>query len=127
MNHDSALVILLLVPAWARWCELYAIAVFPYARQEGKGKVWHDTTVIPGDLILGAITPILLTLALCLTLGSTVPLVVTTFTCISGVLFSHWFQSHLGGQTGDTYGAVVELSETSALLMTALVAAFIGT
>ncbi len=97
---------LIVIPAWACWCELYAIGKFPYAKVDGKGKVWHDTTVFPIDLLKGAAPPLAVTTAFAL---AGYPIVWTAmFMCVgSGIVFSHIMNSKLGGQTGDTYGATV--------------------
>lgn len=113
--------VLLVVPAWARWCETYAIGAFPYLRREGMGKVWHDTTRFPRDLILSSIIPLAATVWLqhqgwCLA----APAAIATIAC--GLAAMHWLKRILGGQTGDTYGATVELAEAGALLLIALTA-----
>lgn len=110
---------LIVIPAWARWCELYSIGKFPYAKVDGKGKVWHDTTVFPIDLFKGAAPPLAVTAAFAL---AGYPMVWTAMLfCVgSGILFSHIMNSKLGGQTGDTYGATVEISELCSLLALAV-------
>src|SRR5262249_14512033 len=40
----------LLIPMWARWAETFAIGYFPYLREQGMGKIWHDTTRFPRDI-----------------------------------------------------------------------------
>jgi len=122
-EHASILIpTLVLAPAWGRWSELYAIAMFPYARPEGNGKIWHDTTRAPRDLLVGAALPLLTSLLLACQFG-----VINTFSiiisaCTVGMVASHWLAEQLGGQTGDTYGAVVEISETGCLVLMALIA-----
>jgi adenosylcobinamide-GDP ribazoletransferase len=113
------LVALLVIPAWARWCETYAIGRFPYLKKQGKGKIWHDTTQFPGDIYKAALAPFITTLVL-LCSGMHIALLVSALTILAGVAAAHWLNHKLGGQTGDTYGAVVELSETVALLAMAL-------
>jgi adenosylcobinamide-GDP ribazoletransferase len=110
---------LLVIPAWARWCELYAIGKFNYAKEEGKGKVWHETTKYPADLLKGAAPPLVVTTAFAL---AGYPLVWSAmfFSIISGIVFSGNMNSKLGGQTGDTYGATVEMSELFCLLALAV-------
>lgn len=110
---------LLVIPAWARWCELYAIGKFKYAKEEGKGKVWHDTTRYPADLFKGALPPLAVTAAFGL---AGYPLVWSAMflSIISGIVFSSIMNSKLGGQTGDTYGATVEVSEFFCLLALAV-------
>lgn len=118
LNQGSSVLIaaLLLIPAWSRWCEMFAIGSFPYARQEGMGKIWHDTTRTPNDLILGAILPAVAT-ALCVINAGMAPLVVSLCTIAAGLSASFYLASIIKGHTGDTYGAVVELSETLGLLL----------
>lgn len=108
---------LAVVPAWARWCELYAIGRFPYAREVGKGKIWHDSTRLPDDMILGMVLPVVVTgvVAACIGLMNVLPVV--AFVIASGLTASHWLASHIKGHTGDTYGAVVELAETGGLIL----------
>lgn len=106
---------LIVIPAWSRWCELYAIGKFPYAKEHGKGKVWHDTTVCPIDLLKGAMPPLAVTLALAL-VGFQIVWTAMFFCIAAGIIFSHIMNRKLGGQTGDTYGATVEISELACLL-----------
>ncbi|MDZ4837612.1 MAG: adenosylcobinamide-GDP ribazoletransferase [Candidatus Melainabacteria bacterium] len=108
---------LAIVPAWARWCELYAIARFPYAREMGKGKIWHDSTRFPEDLLLGIALPVVATAMVATFVGLTNVLPVVAFVLASGLAASHWLASHIKGHTGDTYGAVVELAETGCLIL----------
>ncbi len=111
--------VLLVVPAWARWCETYAIGAFPYLREQGMGKIWHDTTRFPQDIILASGSPFLAIIA-CQFLGWQMAALSAIFAVVSGMATSYWLNSIIKGQTGDTYGACVELSETGALLLTAL-------
>jgi adenosylcobinamide-GDP ribazoletransferase len=119
LSYIVIIPIFLVVPAWARWAESYAIGAFPYLRETGMGKVWHDTMVYPRDLAIGAVVPLILTAAAVWYLGI-VAFVATVFTIIGGIVTAQWINSILGGQTGDTYGAVVELAETAGLVSTAL-------
>lgn len=110
---------LIVIPAWSRWCELYAIGKFPYAKEEGKGKVWHDTTKFPIDLCKGAAPPLAVTTAFAL-VGYPLVWNAMAFTVLSGIIFSHVMNSKVGGQTGDTYGATVEVSELCCLIALAV-------
>ncbi|MBX3075860.1 adenosylcobinamide-GDP ribazoletransferase [Candidatus Obscuribacterales bacterium] len=112
---------LLIVPAWARWCELYAIGRFPYARPEGKGKIWHDSTNFPADLFKGLLIPLMVSVTTAAQIGLSPTLLIIAFGLVSGLVASHWLASHIEGHTGDTYGAVVELSEAGCLLFTSIV------
>lgn len=111
---------LLLVPAWARWCETYAIGAFPYLRAQGMGKIWHDTTSFPRDPLLAAIPPLLVTAFLLYQYSSLIPVLITLFTIVTGLSLSYWLNRRLNGQTGDTYGACVEIAETGGLFLFAV-------
>jgi cobalamin 5'-phosphate synthase/cobalamin synthase len=113
--------ILLLSPCLARLAETWAIGAFPYARAEGKGKVWHDTMRFPQDLFWAAICPLIL-LAL---LGTQEQLLIPTLIyCAINFAISlgagTYLYNRLGGHTGDTYGAVVEIAETLSLVLFAI-------
>ena len=111
--------VLMLVPAWARWCETYAIGKFTYVKESGKGKIWHDSTRYPIDIVQAACLPGILTAITCM-YGGRQSALIAAFTICSGLMAAFWLNHKLGGHTGDTYGSVVELAETGALLATAL-------
>lgn len=119
LPFPALLPVLILVPCWARWCETFAIGAFPYLRDKGMGKIWHDTTNFPIDLYIAGAVPAAATSALTF-LGFGLSPLVAALTIFAGLIASFWLNSILKGQTGDTYGAVVELSETGALLCTAI-------
>ncbi len=119
LPFPALLAALVLVPAWARWCETFAIGAFPYLREKGMGKIWHDTTRCPVDLIVAGALPAVLTVAI-IYVGSAWPLIVGVATIVPGLAASFWLNAKLKGHTGDTYGAVVEIAEFKALLLLAL-------
>lgn len=121
LSLTNALAALLLVPCWARWCESFAIGAFPYAREEGMGKIWHDTMRWPGDLLRGAVLPVLATLFCAIQFGIVPSLAITLCTVSAGITASFYLSSILKGHTGDTYGAVVELAEAGGLMLLALI------
>jgi adenosylcobinamide-GDP ribazoletransferase len=112
-------VALILIPAWARWTETFAIGVFPYAKPEGKGKVWHDTMNHPAALFWAAVVP-LLAVAVSCSQGCHQSLAIAFATIVSGLSAAWWLDRKVGGHTGDTYGCVVELAELGGLLALAL-------
>lgn len=119
IDPQIQLVLLLLIPVWARWAELFAIAWFPYAKDEGMGKIWHDTCKIE-DLFVGLTVPIALTIGLCIYYHTFLYLIAALVTAASGMLFAWLVNKMLNGHTGDTYGATVEISEASALVLMSL-------
>lgn len=116
---ENIVALLIVIPCWSRWCETFTIGFFPYCREEGLGKIWHDTTR-PRDLLLSSIVPIAASAACAFFLGWSATLMACVFAIATGLIAAFYINSILAGHTGDTYGAVVELSEAGALLLTAI-------
>lgn len=102
---------------WGRWGQLVAIARYPYLKLEGKG-AFHKAAIrslweaIPTLLLLLGLSGLLAGLhpsdwkaAAGMALGG------GAIASLTGV----WFNHKLGGQTGDTYGAIVEWTEALVL------------
>ena len=98
---------------FGRFAMILAILRFPYARPEGMGKAF---ALYAGTHSLGPALATLLGL-LAAFYFVTGPLVcaIAAVAALAAALFAGWFgrwTTHkLGGMTGDTYGAVTELSE----------------
>ncbi|NES72405.1 MAG: adenosylcobinamide-GDP ribazoletransferase [Okeania sp. SIO2D1] len=106
--------VLMLVAGWGRWGQVVAIAFYPYLKAEGKGAFHKQNFCLPYDLLLGLLTLLSLN-ALEWYLYPESWWVALSFTmtgCATAVLAATWFKWQLGGHTGDTYGAVVEWTET---------------
>jgi adenosylcobinamide-GDP ribazoletransferase len=112
---DQRLWILISIWSWARWGQLRAIMAYPYLKAVGKGK-FHQEDLHHWQVWLVAI---LLTISnfaigwfsqsIYLAIGLTV--IGLSFTWLIGA----WLNRQLGGQTGDTYGAIVEWTEALGL------------
>lgn len=105
---------LLAAPIMGRW----AMALFGHRSQPAKpglGSIFmnHLTT---RHVLLATIVTLLLSTAILHAAGIAVMLWIALFTLAS----KKYFQRRLGGLTGDTFGAVGELSETSVLIILAL-------
>ncbi len=111
---------MMVAAGWGRWGQVLAIALYPYLKPMGKGAFHKQTIRLPQDVCLGLI---------CLVAVSGVWMVynrdrwwVGVGTIIAGSAIASgvgfWFNRRLGGQTGDTYGAIVEWTE--ALLLCVL-------
>jgi adenosylcobinamide-GDP ribazoletransferase len=120
--------VLVVAALWGRWGQLLAIARYPYLKAQGKGALHRQHLRLPQDLGLGSV-PLVLVYGLWLGLMALgyqpeqLPLVGGSM--IGGLILAvgagAWLNRRLGGQTGDTYGAVVEWTETLVLcLATAL-------
>lgn len=104
-------VIFLLIPAFARLNSVINCASAPYARATGMGKTFVDHTNSCGVLVATVLTLIYGAVVckifmLPYTLLITIPVLM-----VLGYIFSKLMTRKIGGITGDTLGAVVELSE----------------
>ncbi len=108
----STLAILIVMPMLSRWVFQIGVIGFPYARSQGLGKGFHEvshwlTFLLSGGVIC-SISFFLLGLAGPLAFGVSALLITLIASRISNLL---------GGLTGDLYGAFIELSEVTCLLV----------
>lgn len=103
------------IPAAARFGAVLGILRFPYARERGLGRAFQDYA--PRHALLKAFVVSLLPL---LAVG-----IVYLYILAGALLVAYGAHrrvtAHLGGLTGDTYGAVIEVTETALLLMATLI------
>ncbi len=101
----------LLAPVWGRWSATYGIVAFPPARPDGLGAGVRAHLLVRhfvGATVLAlAIGALLLPPA-----GALVGLLVLVLTHLAARAMTR----SLGGLTGDTYGALSELAELTALI-----------
>lgn len=104
--------------AWGRWGQMLAILRYPYLKPTGKGafhqeaiqSVWH---LVPSlVLLLGFSTIVFWISPQQWPLGVAMALGGSAIAYLTGA----WFNTQLGGHTGDTYGAVVEWTEALLLV-----------
>ncbi|TAD74182.1 MAG: adenosylcobinamide-GDP ribazoletransferase [Oscillatoriales cyanobacterium] len=107
---------------WARWAQVVAILAYPYLRADGKGRFHKDTIRSPWELVPGW----LLAVSISGCYGVLYPnhwLAAVGWALGGGAiacLVGAWFNRQLGGQTGDTYGAIVEWTEALLLCTIAI-------
>jgi adenosylcobinamide-GDP ribazoletransferase len=106
--------VLLSTAGWARWGQVWAIAFYPYLRPTGKGSFHRENLRLPQVILLGLVVLLgfsglwfTVDYLIWWQIGS----IVLGNIAIS-LATGYWFHKQLGGHTGDTYGAVVEWSET---------------
>ncbi|WP_396136590.1 adenosylcobinamide-GDP ribazoletransferase [Chamaesiphon sp. VAR_48_metabat_403] len=111
--------VLLLATGWSRWGQVLAIALYPYLKVQGKGAFHRQGMNLPVDVLLGLAFVLAVTgcqiylqpeIWLLLLLRSIV-------SCTIAVSIGYYFHRRLGGHTGDTYGAIVEWTETFILCL----------
>jgi adenosylcobinamide-GDP ribazoletransferase len=114
--NEHRMAALLLMPTIARWTIVYAIFAYPYAREQGMGKIFQEGTNWPWLAIATAIT-----LAASLALMGLDGLAVMAAALLVALLIANFLSKRLGGLTGDTYGAINELAEVSVLILIPLI------
>lgn len=118
ITHDRIWV-LALVAGWSRWGQVLAIALYPYLKAQGKGAFHRQGLNAAQDIAVGLAC--LLTVTGCqiyldpeqwLTIA-----IRSIASCAITIVVGYYFHRRLGGHTGDTYGAIVEWSETFILCL----------
>lgn len=100
-----------LMPVLGRWVVVGVILIFPYARASGMGTPykqgvrWHH-------LVIATVIALAASLVAYRLSGIVIMLVVWAIACGAAAVV----KSKLGGLTGDSYGALIELSEVTALV-----------
>lgn len=114
---------LILALSWSRWGQFVAIALYPYVREEGKGKFLQEGLNLPSDMIFSSLFIFPLVLWEYFYLGHSWQLILIIMVgCSAIALLTGWYlQRKLGGHTGDTYGATVEWSEAIILCLLTIV------
>lgn len=105
--RPGALIVMCVV---SRWSLVFSMALFPYARQEGKAKPFTDG-MRPSMLVIASTITLLAVYAASRVSG----LVVLPAVVVSSHVVNRFVVSRLGGITGDTLGAVNEIQEIVAL------------
>ncbi|QGU00260.1 Cobalamin synthase [Candidatus Syntrophocurvum alkaliphilum] len=108
--------VLLLAPAMGRTAIVFVIWIFPYARKEpGLGSVfgktlWYKPIIALIILLIGTIFS-----------AGYLGIMIIIITLALALLIALWINQSLGGHTGDTYGAMCEVTETVFLLLTIII------
>lgn len=117
LTYPDNLYMLIIAPAFARCMMVISIYLFPYARSgPGLGKSFADQAGWV-HISMAAVTLLAGTFWLVRSNG----LILLSLSAIPISLIIVWLARQLGGLTGDTYGAICELSETF-FLITAVIA-----
>ena len=116
---------LVLMPVVSRWAMVYTVFAYPYARDEGLGKIFKQGTGWPG-LATATVTTLAAGIGLAwladigyfYLAGPAIMLAVG----IMAVTMATYFKRKFSGLTGDTYGAVNEVAEVGVLILVSLIA-----
>ncbi len=108
--------VLLLFPVLSRWGMTLAVGLFPYARQQGIGAAFRGTG--PVQVAIAGATGLIAAVLL----GAGGGLLLFAVATVIALLLGLGISRLLGGLTGDTYGAVNEVTEAVVLLVAVAVA-----
>ena len=103
---------IVLFPLLGRWSAVAVMQTFPYGRESGVGSSLLENRGLWQPLIAAA-TALAAALLIAGLMGVLLLGIVTTVAWLLGA----WMARLLGGLTGDGYGAVVEVTETAALII----------
>jgi adenosylcobinamide-GDP ribazoletransferase len=109
-----------LMTVLGRWAMVFAIFAYPYARPEGLGKAIKQYATWQRFAFASAITLLLsILLARLSGFGYLAGPAIMLGVWVIIMLAAAFFEKMFAGLTGDTYGAINEIAEVSALLMIA--------
>jgi len=103
--------ILIVLPVFSRWAQGFACHAACYVRREGKAKYFMEYSR-RRDVIIGGI----FTLGLLVLLMSLKGFILFFVSLIPVFLFLYYTKRRIGGMTGDTIGALNEITEACLLL-----------
>jgi adenosylcobinamide-GDP ribazoletransferase len=100
------------MPVAGRWAMVFAITAFPYARQEGLGRVFKENA---NGLALIIATVVTLLAAVVLLRWAGLMIMVVAAGIVAGA--AAFCNRRFAGLTGDNYGALNEIAEVTVLLL----------
>ena len=107
--------VLILAPVISRWTMVNAIYFYPYARPSGLGKAYKEAVKVH-HFILAT----LISLALSAVLVRWAGLIIMAGAWLTATLMAWYFKNRLRGLTGDTYGAINEITFVVILIIALL-------
>ncbi|ADB95907.1 adenosylcobinamide-GDP ribazoletransferase [Candidatus Atelocyanobacterium thalassae] len=118
--------ILMITYAWGRWAQLFSITFYTYLKKAGKGLFHKQYINYPNDLLFGTINLLIINILWMIFTShqEILGIIIMITGIIISVGISYFFNKQFEGHTGDTYGAVVEWTES--LILCVLVLYFSG-
>jgi adenosylcobinamide-GDP ribazoletransferase len=108
---------LVLMPLLSRWAMVYALFAYPYAKPSGLGKVFKQRASWLRFTIASVVT-----LVMAVILAQLAGFVIMLTIWVIALAVATYLKGKFGGLTGDTYGAINEVSEVCVLIMVCLLA-----
>lgn len=112
LPESSRLFGLILMPVLSRWCVVWSISLFPYARAEGLGRAFKSRATL-----VRAVIATLLALAVSFALFKLTGIIIMAGLWIITMFAALFISRRLSGLTGDSYGAIIELGDLVTLLL----------
>ena len=113
----SSMFIILVMPVIGRLNCLVNCGTIKGAKSTGLGRIFSDNTK-GVDVIIGLILSVVYIVAVIFYLDiSILALVIVPITLVLGFLFGKWMEIRIGGVTGETLGALIELTEVVTILV----------
>jgi len=108
---------LVLMPIVSRWAMVYSIFAYPYARPSGLGKMFKQ-----GASWQRFTAATLIALAVAVILARLAGLVIMLSIWVIVIAMAAYLKRKFSGLTGDTYGAINEVTEVCVLILVCLLA-----
>ena len=117
------MIALILMPALSRWSMVYAIFSFPYAKSEGLGRTFKEQAnwrrlALATSVVLAATIGLLIIKGLALIFAGLALIFVIWLVAAALALF---LRRKFAGLTGDSYGAINEVTQVAVLLFFCLI------
>lgn len=106
-----ALALFIILPS-ARWAMVLALRIFPSARSTGLGVTFRQSVTMPRLITAGASSLLIAALV-----GHLVGVLAWGTATLLAYLLGHWITRLINGLTGDSYGAIEEITEVVVLLL----------
>ena len=103
--------LLIVFPCLSRWAVTLTMELFPYVRSRGIG-----TSFLEDARKWQVFSALFVTLIAAFALAGLAGLVLFVIASVVAWIVAAWASRLLGGVTGDVYGAIIEISETTILL-----------
>jgi adenosylcobinamide-GDP ribazoletransferase len=115
--EGSRFAALLLMPVAGRWAMAYALFAYPYARSDGLGRVFKEHSGWRSFLMATAVA-----VAVAIGFARLCGVVTLLAVWVGVVAMAAYLRRKFAGLTGDTYGAINEVTEVLVLIVITLVA-----
>ncbi|GAC1624073.1 MAG: adenosylcobinamide-GDP ribazoletransferase [Ktedonobacteraceae bacterium] len=118
-SQTLSLILFIVLPC-ARWAMVLALRVFPSARPGGLGATFRQTVTLPRLVLAGVVA-----LLAAMVMGRLIGVLAWFITTLVALLLGFRVTRLIGGLTGDSYGAIEEITEVTLLLLLVCLRSFL--